>query len=440
MNGFKSGSDHPLVPISGAELFIGLVGPVGSDLNLVCTELEENLARVGYKTQVIRLSAIFKNIMAFDQADPEFEDERIKRRMKEGTELRKKTEDGAVVAFMGIADIREIRKEAPNGEFEKPLKKTAYIFRSLKHPDEVFALRTIYGKLFFLVSAYTSRHKRVDILAERIAKSHNDPNVDQWRKQAEMLVVTDELEEGTDLGQDVTDAFPLADLFVNAGSRTEVADDIKRFIELFFGHPFHTPRPRELAMYFAKSAALRSADLSRQVGAAIVDSNNELITTGCNEVPKFGGGVYWPGKQDYRDFQYKGGLDSSSEYKQKIVGQVVQKFHDNRLLNSVLQNKKPNEVTEYLLSEDGDKIFKGTQIFDLLEFGRPIHAEMNAITSAAARGLSIAGSTLYSTTFPCHMCARHIISSGIKSCCLYRAISEKSCGSIVRRHGSDRCR
>jgi cytidine deaminase len=43
-----------------------------------------------------------------------------------------------------------------------------------------------------------------------------------------------------------------------------------------------------------------------------------------------------------------------------------------------------------------------------------VHAEMSAITDAARRGLSVLDATLYCTTFPCHMCARHIIASGIK--------------------------
>src|SRR5712671_1457604 len=51
---------------------------------------------------------------------------------------------------------------------------------------------------------------------------------------------------------------------------------------------------------------------------------------------------------------------------------------------------------------------------NVLEFGRVVHAEMSAITDAARRGLSVERATLYCTTFPCHICARHIISSGIK--------------------------
>jgi deoxycytidylate deaminase len=69
-----------------------------------------------------------------------------------------------------------------------------------------------------------------------------------------------------------------------------------RFIEAFFGKTDTTPRKDEYGMYAARSASLRSADLSRQVGAAICSKNGDLLVPGCNEVPKAGGGMYWDGE------------------------------------------------------------------------------------------------------------------------------------------------
>jgi Cytidine and deoxycytidylate deaminase zinc-binding region len=48
-----------------------------------------------------------------------------------------------------------------------------------------------------------------------------------------------------------------------------------------------------------------------------------------------------------------------------------------------------------------------------LEYGRIIHAEMSAICDAARLGRALAGTTLFTTTFPCHMCAKHIVAAGI---------------------------
>ena len=46
---------------------------------------------------------------------------------------------------------------------------------------------------------------------------------------------------------------------------------------------------------------------------------------------------------------------------------------------------------------------------NLTEFGRMVHAEMESILSAGRLGVSIKGCNLYTTTFPCHNCAKHIV-------------------------------
>lgn len=48
------------------------------------------------------------------------------------------------------------------------------------------------------------------------------------------------------------------------------------------------------------------------------------------------------------------------------------------------------------------------------ELCRAIHAEQNAIIQAATSGTSISGATLYCTTFPCVLCAKMLINSGIE--------------------------
>lgn len=53
------------------------------------------------------------------------------------------------------------------------------------------------------------------------------------------------------------------------------------------------------------------------------------------------------------------------------------------------------------------------------ELCRGLHAEQNAIIQAALHGVSINGSTLYSTNHPCVICAKMIINSGIRKV-LYR--------------------
>ncbi len=47
------------------------------------------------------------------------------------------------------------------------------------------------------------------------------------------------------------------------------------------------------------------------------------------------------------------------------------------------------------------------------ELCRGVHAEQNAVIQAAYFGVSIKDSTLYSTTFPCSMCAKILINAGV---------------------------
>jgi deoxycytidylate deaminase len=61
-----------------------------------------------------------------------------------------------------------------------------------------------------------------------------------------------------------------------------------------------------------------------------------------------------------------------------------------------------------------EAIYKETRIKDLIEYSRSVHAEMDAIVSLARiGGTGLQDATLYTTTFPCHNCARHIVASGI---------------------------
>src|SRR5262249_28612530 len=69
-----------------------------------------------------------------------------------------------------------------------------------------------------------------------------------------------------------------------------------------------------------------------------------------------------------------------------------------------LEPKKREEVLKRL--RDG-------RIGDLLEFSRAVHAEMDALLSAGRKGATTVGSRLFVTTFPCHYCARHIVSAGV---------------------------
>jgi len=49
-----------------------------------------------------------------------------------------------------------------------------------------------------------------------------------------------------------------------------------------------------------------------------------------------------------------------------------------------------------------------------LELCRATHAEQNAIAQAAYQGVSTKGATLYTTVFPCVLCAKLLINAGVR--------------------------
>src|SRR5579871_385409 len=78
-----------------------------------------------------------------------------------------------------------------------------------------------------------------------------------------------------------------------------------------------------------------------------------------------------------------------------------------------LSNSPIDELVSGILV-DHASVIGGAQLLNVIEYGRCVHAEMAAIVDAARRGVAIAGCTLYTTTFPCHECARHIVAASIR--------------------------
>jgi deoxycytidylate deaminase len=403
----------------GPELFFGLVGAIGTDLSLVADQLAQELRRVNYLPELLRLSKLISQCAKYWDLEKKSdgpEDERINAFMDSGDDLRRTAERGDAVVLLAMSEVQNVR-ERRQGAADKPVPRCAYIFNSLKHPNEVETLREVYGQAFFLISAYSPREVRLKRLCESIARSRQDYRLDQWEPNAKQLNEKDEQEVGDEYGQNVRETFPHADIFVDASTPDALAPQLKRAIDLLFGYPYTTPTVDEYGMFHARAAALRSADLSRQVGAVITTSDGEIISAGCNEVPKAGGGAVWEGREedigkDYRDFRMT--YDSTARWQREMLSEIFERFSKAGWLDPKLRDTPSETLAARALFEGPNAALKGTRPASTLEFGRIVHAEMSAITDGARRGLAVKGATLYCTTFPCHMCARHIIAAGIK--------------------------
>ena len=235
-----------------------------------------------------------------------------------------------------------------------------------------------------------------------------DETIDEG--EAVKIMNTDK-DEGIKHGQQLEETLQLADLFLRNSfqNKLNIENQIKRFLELLHGKIGITPTQHESSMYIAHSAAQRSACLSRQVGATITDEAGHIIATGCNDVPKHGGGLYTESnKENDHRCLFKGGKCFNDHHKdllQNEIKSILTKIEVNG--SNIINSEQAQELAE--------KIRNTTKLKDLIEYSRSVHAEMDAITSAARKGSkSTKDGYLYSTTFPCHSCARHILAAGIK--------------------------
>jgi deoxycytidylate deaminase len=264
-------------------------------------------------------------------------------------------------------------------------------------------LRGVYGRQFILVAAYAPQELRTRRIADLERRSRGGllSEVDA-QNLSHALVMQDAKETLDPHGQNLGDAFPLGDVFIDTTSRQKAEAMTRRFVNALFGSNEVTPTHDEYGIYMAKSASLRSSDLSRQVGSAIFHQSGEVITLGCNEVPRAGGGTYWTGDaSDARDFV--AGHDPNEAQKVEILVDLLDRLRKgNHLSEPLLQLVDPHEICKHLLENRNTSSISDSRVMDLLEFGRIIHSEMSALCDAARKGLSVQNAhfVLYNFSMP----------------------------------------
>lgn len=381
------------------ELVIGLVAAVGVDLGPVATELGECLAQFDYRSVDLHLSDGLQSFQWDQELVEAPYDERLWSYMNAGDELRRKWNRKDAMALLAISRL-VLERERLTGDETRAASRAAYILRSLKRPQEVALLRQVYGDRFVLIGVSATEKQRSTHLSKRIRQTRLPPVPRDAVYPPDRLIERDEkgLPEDDRFGQDVTSTFHLSDCFIENGDN--MGTQLDRFFDLLFGDPQRSPLPDEFGMFQATAAGRRSAEMGRQVGAAVCTEDGSVVAVGANEVPKAGGGFYWEGDpNDARDVTL--GVDASKKNQRELAVQVEGELRKAGLVRA---DADPDAVL---------KAIEASPMSDILEFIRAVHAEMAALTDAARRGVSVEGDTLFVTTFPCHHCARHIIASGI---------------------------
>lgn len=344
-------------------IVIGLSGPLSSGCSTVAKYLSKK-----HKFQLVRLSDIirqgFTNPTAKDLQD-------------KGDELRKKNGAATLVEMA----FRKLLKDAP----EK------IVIDGIRNPGEIKYLRRFSN--FFLIGLDASRQERLRRYRIKTGENISD----------RAFFEIDERDSGKGqpaYGQDVTRCIDLADFQIinneSWDSDLNVQDLLFKkadvLLSLIEEPGSKRPSIREIGMHIAYSASLMSPCLKRQVGAtvtrAIENTEEELaVAVGYNRPPEGVPNCYSRFRECYRD-----------SLKTKLQDKI----------KSEAKELKAERATELA------NIFLAYPEIKRLDYCQSIHAEESAILQVAKLGgTSLNGTNLYSTTFPCLLCAKVIIQTGI---------------------------
>ncbi len=117
--------------------------------------------------------------------------------------------------------------------------------------------------------------------------------------------------------------------------------------------------------------------------------------------------------------------EKSSDWWRQVGAVII----GDRIINplTAFNHHLPNEQSSYV-NGDPRSIFKPGEH---IEMSLAIHAEASVICRAANKGVSLSGTSLYVTTFPCPVCARLILESGIKKVYYHHGYSRLDAKDIL---------
>lgn len=410
------------------ELFFAVVGHVGSGTSEVALKLksvlESEAAGPAFDVEILKARDQLSSWSAAHAPPPHSPRtpmDGAEHLQDLGDKMRKQDGDFAAVARALIREIRARRTQklggddlAANAIVQPDQQNRAYILDSIRHPAEVQLLSNIYHDAFVLVGVVCDE----DVREQRLAGvKFRDAGIDRVRK-----FMGRDAKDKPKFGQRVSDAFHLAHYFLdNTEDREQdgkpnpewkLVEQLTRLKKILTHHDVVRPDSAETAMFAAQGAQLRSACLSRQVGASVVDLKGNVVALGTNEVPRAGGGVYGsygtheagssPLAQDERCVYRTDKYCSNTKEQGRITHEV---------LDSLVESGAVNDDAD--ARDKALAVLKSSPIASLLEFSRAVHAEMDALLSLARRGLPAVGTRVFVTTFPCHYCARHLVAAGV---------------------------
>lgn len=365
-------------------VIIGLTGSFGSG----CSTFSKILQNHGF--QVVSVSSFLRKEAERQGKDLTKSPRKEVRKILQdiGNQLREKDLGYLIKESLKIAD--------PNKDI---------VIESIKNPGEIRELKKHYNAYIIALDASFNNRK------DRIIKKEYEGDILQFEKDDQR-----EKDEGIKNGQRLQECVDLADIIINNDESKSTPQEWKEFeermerdfIKLLKNPGYRYPTDMELWMNNAYSISLQSPCLKRQVGAIIV-KEGYAIATGKNNVAPQESSC----KEEYVGECYRDKLREKIKYCPVCGGPLDEDF-----------NCKVKDCD-----------YNKSNLNKLLDKCRSLHAEENAILQASyLGGVSLRGSDLYTTTFPCKLCANKIISVGIKEIVYVEAYPDKDSVEFLERH------
>lgn len=311
-------------------------------------------------------------------------------------------------------------------KIESKIEKEDVIIDSIKNPAEIKEFKKHF-KNFYLITVDTDLDKRW----QRIKQLYNN---DYERFQNDDR--RDTGEEEPNYGQQVKKCITYSDFLLSNNTNffnykgkkdlkaiNDFGDKVKDIINLLKNPGEREPNFDEIYMSQTYMISLRSMCMRRKVGATIVSANYDndnklkesfIVSQSCNNAPI--------NAKSCRDLS---GCQRGIKKEEFITNTKYCRKCGNLLLNDKKKCNNCGNVTE-------DDI--PSRILDIC---RAIHAEEAAILEAGMVGIPLKDKILYTTTFPCLLCAKEIIKTEIRKVIYLESYPSKESFNMLRECNVD---
>jgi len=358
---------------------IGLVGPFGSGCSYISSIIMDM-----YDFERISLSSILRDLYKEHSDDP---NPSRKTLQEFGDEMRRINGPDylSTIAWKRIDQDKN------------------YIIDSIRNPEEINYIKERCSNIY-IIGVFAEQEIRFN----RVREKYND-NLTAFKDD-------DERDSGESMafGQQVTACFKTADIIILNNKDVLIGSEdydfllhkIKQYIDVILKTLQFYPSPDETYMTMAYAVSFRSSCLKRKVGALIIDDLGNIISSGYNEVP---------------------------------IAERSCKKEYGRCNRDRLKSEFSNEINRIITDPDMHErvytAFKNS--FKILDYCKALHAEENAIINVARTGSSEAlkKSIIYSTTYPCKLCANKIAQVGIREVVYFEPYPMADAKDILTNRG-----